>query len=496
MATTAIRRAALARAMVLAWVMVLAWPPAGLAENIDSEASLIAEASRALAAGDLETAGKHYSRARELRPDSAVAWLGLARVRESRGKLTEALALARRAQALAPDEAAVAIVVGGLLTRLGAVQPALETLARARRLDPGNARSYLLAALLLRDEDRAGEAVELLEKARAGGLEAPEISEELGLLLLTADRPESAREVAELALLRHPRRAGLLLVHGLALASGGPELRREAIGRLEESLELDVSKPGRVHLELGVLLAGEGLGEEALGHLREARRLLPDSAEVQYRLGTALRAAGDREGARAALERFREISRRQDAEDWSAKQAGTALNEAQALATGNRLAAALEHLDRLLADHPRMARAWTLKAKVLFSTGRGREAVASIVRARELEPGETEPHYLEGLFLMRLGRPAAAEVALGRALALDAELGAAWELLGGIAAKQGRPAEAAEHFRRALAAGTDSPALRLGYAGALEELGLEQESEQQKEAYRRLAGGRNDRGSQ
>ncbi len=468
--------------------MALLWPQTGPAESADPQASLIAQGAQALAAGDLETAGRHYAEARELKPDSAFAWLGLAGVREGQGKLTEALTLARRAEELAPDEPAASMALARVLTRLGAVQPALDALAKARRLDPEDPPSYLLAALLLRDAGRGDEAIELLEAARARGLEAPEVSEELGLLLLAADRADDAREVAELALERHPRRAELVLVQGLALAAGGPELKSAAIGRLEESLELGVSQPGRVRLELGALLAGEGRSDEALVHLREARRLLPDSAEVQYRLGAALRAAADREGARAALERFREISRQEEAEDWSAKEVGTALNEAQALASDNRLAAALEHLDRLLADHPGKARAWTLKAKVLFSMGRGREAVASIVRARELTPGKTEPHYLEGLFLMRLGRPGDAEAALGRALALDATLGEAWELLGGIAAKQDRPAEAAERFRRALAAGADGPGLRLGYAGALEELGRRPESEEQMAAYRRLAG--------
>ena len=66
------------------------------------------------------------------------------------------------------------------------------------------------------------------------------------------------------------------------------------------------------------------------------------------------------------------------------------------------------------------------------------------------------------------------------------EVGEAHHLLGGAAAKRGRPEEAAAYFQRALELGADSPSLRLGYASALEALGQAPESEAQMAIYRRM----------
>jgi Flp pilus assembly protein TadD len=90
------------------------------------------------------------------------------------------------------------------------------------------------------------------------------------------------------------------------------------------------------------------------------------------------------------------------------------------------------------------------------------------------------------MFQLYSNHPEEASAALTRAVALDSELGDAYVLLGGAAAKLGRPHEAVTHFERALELGVDSPSLRLGYAAALESLGRLDESREQNEAYQRL----------
>ncbi|MEE8279028.1 MAG: tetratricopeptide repeat protein [Thermoanaerobaculia bacterium] len=446
---------------------------------------LISRAYQALEAGDPEAAERQFKELLASSPDDELALLGLAAVHESQGEHLDALSLARLAAQHTPQSAAAAAAVGRLLARLGAVSDALESLARARDLDPDAVDLYLLSALLLRDQGRSQEGIGVLEEARSRGLEALELEEELALLLV-AERPLEARRLAQQALERHGERAGLHLALGLALATD-PGSRGQAVHRLEQALELGVAEPGRVHLELGKLLLEAERPSEALAHLEEARELLADSAEVFYRLGAARRAAGDLAGAAEALARFQELNRQNDRRQRETLEVGTALNEAQELAKEHRLSEALERVERLLREHPEDARAQNLKAKILFSLERPEEALAAALRARELDPGRVEPHYLEGLFLMHLGRPADAEKALARAVALDPRLGEAHLLLGGAASKLGQPLEAVGHFERALELGVDSPALRLGYAGALESLGRLEESEQQLEAYRRLA---------
>ena len=409
----------------LALLCLLVVPPAAAG---GTAGELVEQAGRALEAGDLAGAELHFAEARDLSPELALPWLGLAEIREREGELVAALELARRGRQLAPGEPEAALLVGRLLARLGAVPEALRELERARELAPGDGRAYLLAAVLLRDADRAGDAVGLLERGVDLGLNQPQVFAQLGLLLLAEGRPAGAREVAEAALGRHPRHGSLHLLAGLALAAD-PERRAEAVARLEEALELGVDEPGRVHLELGALLAEQSRPAEAREHLEQAASLLPDSPEIHYRLAAALRLAGDATGARAAAARFSELSRQRDAAERQAKEIGAILNEIQSLATANRLPEALERLEALLRDHPDDDRALTLESKVLFSMGRRREALATVARARELAPGKVEPHYLEGLFSMHLGRRPQSEAALRRALAIDPSLEQARKLL-------------------------------------------------------------------
>ncbi|MGB6335808.1 MAG: tetratricopeptide repeat protein, partial [Thermoanaerobaculia bacterium] len=329
------------------------------------------------------------------------------------------------------------------------------------------------------------EAIELLEEALTRELPGPDLPEELALLLVGADRREEAREVAAAALAEYGARADLELALGLALATD-PTRRGEAVPHLEKALELGVLEPGRVHLELGKLLLDSEQPAAAIEHLNQAAELNPDTEEVFYRLGAARRAMGDAAGAGEALQRFQELKSRREQQGRLELQVGTALNEAQALASANRLTEALERVGELLESRPEEAGAHLLRAKILYSLQQLEASLAAVARARQLDPAQVEPHYLEGMFLLYSNRPEEASAALTRAVALDSELGEAYVLLGGAAAKLGRPDEAVTHFERALELGVDSPALRLGYASALESLGRLEESEQQNEAYLRL----------
>jgi len=472
-------------ALLLAATVAVPSTSRGQSSQPDLVNQRIAEGVRALEIEDFAGAGGAFREALALAPDAEPALLGLSQVLELQGDLVAALGLARRAMDAAPESAPATLAVASLLARLGASTQALETLERLRSLDPGQVQGYRLSALLLRDLGRRDEAIEMLEGALAQGLRGPEFEEELALLLVAADRPGEAQQLAEKALTTHGERAGLQLALGLALAAD-PADRSQAIPRLERALDLGVSQPGRVHLELGSLLLEAKRPTEAVEHLTEAAALMPDTPDVFYKLGTAQRATGDAAGARESLTLFQKLKNRREQQERLDLEVGTALNEAQTLATANRLTEALERVGELLEDHPNEARVHTLRAKIFYSLQRPDDALASAVRARQLDATRVEPHYLEGMFLLRLNRPEEARAALLRAVSLEPELGEAHELLGGAAAKLERPDEAVAHFQRALELGVDGPSLRLGYAAALESLGRLDESAQQDEAYRRL----------
>ena len=260
---------------------------------------------------------------------------------------------------------------------------------------------------------------------------------------------------------------------------------------LEEALAAGVGEPAQIRLELGGILLDTGRAADALPHLEEAARLLPQASAPQYRLAQARRALGDEAGAEQALARFSELEARERSTERGSKELGIALNEAQTLATENKLAESLARLDALQAEHPDDARVAALRAKVLYSMGRRREAEQSIdgggrahARAcRVSVPVGPLPH-------VRGANRATPRRRSLRALAIDDRLAPAHALLAGALVKQGKADAALAHFQSAIELGADSPEVRLGFAEALESLGRAKEAEVQREAYRKLPHGR------
>ncbi|MEM8996887.1 MAG: tetratricopeptide repeat protein [Acidobacteriota bacterium] len=461
----------------------LVWPgaPAAARDADDSPAARIAAGGRALAAGDLEKAAEAFGAARDLDPDQALAWLGLADVAERRGQLLEALEWARAGLERAMDRGPALGQVARLQIRLGAPREALESLAELRRIRPADPAGYLTAAAVLRDIDRVDEAVALLRTAASGPAASAEVSGQLGLLLLGQGQVEAAGGVAEAALERWPERAELELVMGLALLADA-ERRPEAATWLERALEHGAPGEGKIQLALGEAKL-DGCSEDAVAHFRRAVALLPELPEAHYKLGLGLRACGDGEGARTALLRVRELSGAVDDADHRRRQVGAALNDAQRAAADGDIAGALRQLGALEKESPRDDRIFTLRGKLLFSSGRLDEALRSVRRAQALMPSRVEGHYLEGLFLSQSGDLEGARAALGRALAIDPERREALKLQAAVVAESGDLETAATLFRRSLDIQSEA-VVHLAYARVLAALGRTAESEAQMELYR------------
>lgn len=473
---------------ILALLLLFLGASAGPAQAQADEVTTAIEAGgNALQAGDLDEAEAAFERALGLAHDHAGAWLGLGLTHERGGRALEALGAVRRAQQLAPAVPEIAVALGRILAGLGSAEEALQALGQARALAPEQPEAYLLAALVLRDSGEAPGAIGVLEEALEEGVSDPTLSGQLGLLLLAEGRVDEAGSLATQDLERWPDQTVLRLVAGLALAND-PERRPQAVEHLRRALELGIADAGRVHLELAAVLTGLGRDREALASVEEAVRILPESAEAYYRLGEARRAAGDADGAAAALARYQALSGEAKTRAEAARAREIALNEAQTLAQDGHPQEALERLAALLERWPTDARALSLRAKIRFALGQAAKALTDIRQALQTAPESVEYHYLAGLFLLELGDLPNAERALLQALTLDPSNGETLHLLGGIAAKRGRPDEAAEFFQSALDRGSDSLSLRLGYAAALDSLGRTDERDEQIEAYRRLKG--------
>ena len=473
-------------------VALLCTCPAGATPAPDpGTPTLIQQGGRALAHQAWDEALAHFQQAADMEPDNPLPWLGLSEAHQGQGDLLKALELARKAQAVAPGHADSVRRVARLQIRVGAPAEALESLASLRRMRPDDVEAYVLAALVLRKIDRLDPAVELLRQGLNRGLASPEIFEQLAFLELSRGRITEARAVAEQGLQAFESHAPLAFALGLALAQD-PAGRAAAIPELKRALELGITHPGRVHLELGSLLgelSESGCSREGLSHLQQARDALPDSADAHFRLGNAQRACGELEAAKESLLRFQELNRAAEQTDHGGRSVGASLNRAQGLASEGRLAAAVELLDELTQSTPEDDRVWTLKAKVLFSMGRRDGALDAAREASKHRPGRVEPHYLQGLFLSQMGRLQDARTALTKAAALDAERGDVQALLAAVLAELGEHDSAAGHFEQALVLNPADANLRLAYARLLKAMGRQEDSDRQMEVYRALGGG-------
>ncbi len=480
------------RVAAIAWLLAVALigavPLLGQAPDAASSAATreaFAAAIKSIDAQDYAAAERQFARVTELQPKLPQGWLGLAEARLRLDRARDALTAAERARELQPDLAAASITIARCLAELGSLGEALVAADRARKLEPGNPESILLCALLLRQLQRDDEAVKLLEDAWKAGNRDARLAEQLAFLRFDRDDAAGAAAMAQEGLALDPQRANLKVLLGFALAKD-PARKGEAVRWLEEALAAGVGEPAQVRLELGGLLLDSGRAADALPHLEEAARLRPQASAPQYRLAQARRALGDEAGAEQALARFSELEARERDTERGSKELGIALNEAQTLATENKLNESLAQLDTLQAEHPDDGRVAALRAKVLYSMGRRREAEQSIEAAVTRMPDRAEYQYLSGLFHMYAGRAAAAEAALERALAIDDRLAPAHALLAGALVKQGKAVDALAHFDAAIELGADSPEVRLGYAEALKSLGRTKEANEQMQAYQRL----------
>lgn len=179
-----------------------------------------------------------------------------------------------------------------------------------------------------------------------------------------------------------------------------------------------------VVLEYGRYLHSAGQAGRALPFLRLATELAPDTPDAFQALGQALAASGDRDQAKAALERFQELSSdagnevasvnrmRRDIADPTGREVRSALD----LAAGGDIEQALEILAReaqLAANDPRPAYA---ASSILLGAGRSEEALAAADRALATAPERADGLYQRGAVLMSLKRLVEAEEMFGRAL--------------------------------------------------------------------------------
>ena len=222
------------------------------------------------------------------------------------------------------------------------------------------------------------------------------------------------------------------------MLSKTPAGREEAIGFLRAALAVKPDSPG-AHYNLGNVLSDRGRPEEAEKEYHRAVQLKDDYAEPHYNLGVLL----DKQGKRKeALKEYRR-----------AVQLKEGLPEAH-----NNLGV------------------------VLRAQGRPEEAEKEYRRAIQLRDNYPEAHDNLGLLLKRLGRPEEAEKEYRRAILLKEDDPEAHNNLANLLADRRLPGEAMMEYRRAILLKEDYPEAHNNLANQLANRGWPQEAEKE---YRR-----------
>ncbi len=215
---------------------------------------------------------------------------------------------------------------------------------------------------------------------------------------------------------------------------------------------------GRIALEYGRLLIASGRHGEALPHLETATALRPDDKLGWQALAQALAAAGRRDEASAALERFqalvntevplvaRQVQLERDIND----PAGPALNKALRLIIQERYEEALSVARQEALLSPDDIRLPLLESRILLLLGLAAEAIAVAERAIGMEPENPDAHYQRGTARMALRSFEDAERDLRGALELAPDHTAAMSDLAVLLAVRGNTAEARRLLQRIL----------------------------------------------
>jgi tetratricopeptide (TPR) repeat protein len=279
---------------------------------------------------------------------------------------------------------------------------------------------------------------------------------------------------------------------GVALGDRGEY--RQARGHLEEAIRIH---PGsaEAHGARAEMLAREGRREEAIEGFRTALRLDPGLSRVHNGLGRALLEGGEAEEAEA---HFREAARLDPAYAEARSNLGAALvrngsfaeaiehlreaatldpargeaenNWGVALLSRGEVDEALPHLERASAlgsaeAEGNRALALTRRGVALSESGRFEEAVEAYRRALALGPASAETHNALGIALGNLGRLDEATTEFRRAVELQPDYAQAQNNWGLALAREDHVAEALARFRRAVE-------LDPGYADAHNNLGV------------------------
>jgi tetratricopeptide (TPR) repeat protein len=365
----------------------------------------LTDAQKALTARDLADALKKSSQAIEVDPKCADAHLLLGLTDFQRGEVAKSIQHYQAALKLDPSSYSAHYDLALAYLKQKKLQLARTQLEQAVALDPKQANAAYDLGIVLLELGQPAAALRPLQRAHALTPERPDVSFNLVRASLEAGQLEEAR-----------RTAG------------------EASNQLTSDFQWNAA--------IGQEFLKHAQPNDALPHLRAANAARPADDGVRNQLATAYLASRQPD---SVLELIHEPK---TAEEHYLR--GSAFYQA------HRFNDADEESDAALTLESENPKVLVLRVRLLQRAGQQEAALEMARKASALAPNWDEPHYLAGISSYFLRHYTQARQSLARAFELNPKSAVAVFMAALAAASEGKPPEAEEYFRRAIALQPDN----------------------------------------
>ncbi len=250
----------------------------------------------------------------------AAASGGVTVLRDDDPRCTAALATLDAGLAAHPSHAGLHCARAAWLRAADRVLPALASYRRAMAVDPQCLDAWLGAARLLRERDQCAEAEGYARRGLAVRPDDPGLLQELSLALVGQGRLDDAVAALEAWLRVRPADkdaakvlANVLVGQAYARLGDGATSHAAVLALVERALTLN-PREMKAHLVLGRVRREQRRYADAVQHLEEAHRLLPQFDDARDLLLASLNdlgyehlLRGDEDAAAASWRRYREL---------------------------------------------------------------------------------------------------------------------------------------------------------------------------------------------
>jgi tetratricopeptide (TPR) repeat protein len=272
--------------------------------------------------GKLSVSERAYARALELDPSSLPALTGVLQSDLDAHRLDEARTKVTTRLEQEPKNPSLLILTGRVLAATGDMPRAESMFREAVTVDPNRMDGYVALAGLYKAQrkldDARHEFDEVAQRNPAAAFAAKTLA---GVMLESQGKQDEARKYYEEALTLNSR-AGIA-ANNLAwmLAERGENLDKAL--ELAQTAKAVMPDSPYVTDTLGWVYYKKGMTTLAIQALREAASQSPTNPRIQYRLGVAYLSSGDRNNARASLEKSLKLDPKFDSADEARRLLGT-----------------------------------------------------------------------------------------------------------------------------------------------------------------------------